>query len=218
MNYLFNMNRLDLLKLANIKRVEVEKRNNFRNTSVGNNENSSKNFIIKTEEKAKFNADINLVREDIAFIDKLMGDYLEAVNDVTKLPEEKVSRFFDRSKTAISKLDSLKSIILHLNEIFEQEKLYNIKGKDLVSFIGNKSDNPVLEIPNGIEKICSKAFNCVEGVVKVILPDSVKVIEEDAFYKCRTLIQVIVPEQLKNLNGTKVEFCHMAKYYLKNEK
>ena len=206
LNYLFAMNKSDLQKMAEIKKSEEIQ------------DNSSGRYIIKTDEKEKLYSNLDMIRDDITFIDELLCDYFESVNDVTKLPEGKVKKLFDRSEIAISKLDSLKNFIIQINEIFEREKLYNINGRDLVSFIGNKTDNPVLEIPNGIEKICSKAFNCVEGAVKIILPDSVKVIEDDAFYKCRTLIQVMVPERFKHLDEKQLDFCRMAKYYLKIEK
>ena len=199
------MNKHDLQRMLEVKKTEVIP-NNF-----------SGKYIIKTEDKEKFSSNIVQIDDDISFVGDLLWDCFNSVKDVTKLSENKVKELSDRSKLALSKLDSLKKAIIQFNKIFEQEKLYNLNGRDLVSFIGNKTENPVLEIPNGIEKICSKAFNCVEGVVKIILPDSVEVIEDDAFYKCRTLIQVMVPENFKHLDGKQVEFCRMAKYYLKNE-
>ena len=45
----------------------------------------------------------------------------------------------------------------------------------------------MLEIPNGIEKICSKAFNCVEGVVKIIDFDSSRQYKEESENDTRLL-------------------------------
>lgn len=123
LNYLFKMNNTDLLKMSRTKSLNDTKYN------------SSERYIVKTDKKEKFQSDLNTVRDDIAFIDELMCDYLESVKDVTKVSKEQVNKFFDRGKVAISKLDTLKNIIFHLNDIFEQEKLYDINGKDLVSFV-----------------------------------------------------------------------------------
>ena len=73
------------------------------------------------------------------------------------------------------------------------------KGKTkLIKYAGKKAVR-VYEIPNSVTTISSKAFSSAPKLGAVVIPTSVRTIEEDAFYRCVSLTDVYY-------NGTESEW------------
>lgn len=74
---------------------------------------------------------------------------------------------------------------------------FQIENGILVKYFGS---SPYVKIPDGVERIGSGAF-ALEGthVVSAEFPDSVSVIEGEAFYKCKKLRSMRLPNRLKEI-------------------
>ncbi len=74
----------------------------------------------------------------------------------------------------------------NVNFVSENNVLFDSAKKKLIKYAG-KNKAQVYEIPNSVETISSKAFASVPKLTTVIIPESVKTIEENALYKCISL-------------------------------
>ncbi len=64
-----------------------------------------------------------------------------------------------------------------------------------------------LVIPNGVEKIESKAFAGLESLEKLVIPSSVKVIESGAFTNCVSLQELTLGAELNTIEANAFEGC-----------
>ena len=78
----------------------------------------------------------------------------------------------------------------------------SLLSSDGKTFIKYGSDNEDLEysIPEGVETIGSFAFYGVD-IYSVIIPESVRTIEDGAFYSCKELSEIVIPEGVESLGA-----------------
>ncbi len=98
----------------------------------------------------------------------------------------------------------------------EQGIKYNITNGEAI-ITGYQGSNTVLELPEEIEgypvtTIATRAFDCNEDITKVILPDTVSVIEEGAFGYCTNLREVILSSSLTTIGESAFEYCRALTY------
>lgn len=80
--------------------------------------------------------------------------------------------------------DSLQMEVDKENGSFQMKDGMLIKdGRELVSFLPGQA-KPQIEIPEGIEKVGASSFKDVRNVKEVVLPETCKVIEPQAFERC----------------------------------
>ena len=82
-----------------------------------------------------------------------------------------------------------------------------IKNKVLIHYGGEDKD---VVIPDGVTTIGKYAFTG-QGITSVILPDSVKVIEERAFYECVRLSKVVMSKCAKFIGPRAFGYCRALK-------
>ncbi len=70
-----------------------------------------------------------------------------------------------------------------------------IAGEDLLRYVGSEAE---VTIPAGVRTIGPEAFRD-SGVERVILPDTVRVIRENAFAGCSALTEVVLPPYLEKI-------------------
>lgn len=80
--------------------------------------------------------------------------------------------------------------------------IYTKDKKELVAYPAGK-DNLEYHILQGVEKICAGAFMGTEHLKEVYLPDTLKIIETEAFRDCTSLEEVHAQQKLTN-TGTDV--------------
>lgn len=72
-------------------------------------------------------------------------------------------------------------------------------------------EGPAYEIPNGIRKIGRMAFAYC-GLEKIIIPDTLLMIDEYAFYDCDSLKEVIIPDSVTTIGDFAFYACDGMKY------
>lgn len=65
-------------------------------------------------------------------------------------------------------------------------------GKFLLQYKGEAPSKTIITINEGTEYICSMAFDNCEGITEIIIPESVKVIDDAAFSYCSDLIKLTI--------------------------
>ena len=78
--------------------------------------------------------------------------------------------------------------------------LYTKNGKKLIT-VPRKYTAKTVKVKKGTTKIADSAFSFCTNIKKVILPDTVKVIEQNAFVRC-SLNYIRMPRRLKELGGS----------------
>ena len=84
---------------------------------------------------------------------------------------------------------------------------FEIENTTLVRYIGKETQ---VTIPENVEMIGTYAFEECK-VKNVIIPDSVKVIEEGAFYNCKKLKSIILPSSLETIYPGTFYNCYSLK-------
>lgn len=87
---------------------------------------------------------------------------------------------------------------------------YSEDGKVLIE--APKFYRGVLEIPYGVKRIASNAFEKCEGSFSVALPDSLVEIEEYAFYGCIGLQNIEIPDSVKEIGNSAFSGCKELLY------
>ncbi|MBQ8659113.1 MAG: leucine-rich repeat domain-containing protein [Clostridia bacterium] len=85
--------------------------------------------------------------------------------------------------------------------------LYTADGKTLVRYASG-SEATEFTVPNGVEKIASKAFDRAVNLTKISLPDGLETIKEEAFYACRELKEIVVPDSVSLLGNAAFSACY----------
>lgn len=90
------------------------------------------------------------------------------------------------------------------------ENGFAIFNKILFGYYGHSA---VVEIPDGVETIGSCAFLGYDNyeLEEVIIPESVNIIEKDAFTCCRNLKKIVMPKRLKRIDNGAFSFCDHLK-------
>lgn len=84
-------------------------------------------------------------------------------------------------------------------------------GDVIVTFFAALDANKTLRVPDGVATIPAYAFDVYNGVKKVILPESVKCIERDAFNSCYDLETVEMPA-VEEIESWAFKTCHKLNY------
>ena len=66
----------------------------------------------------------------------------------------------------------------------------------------------VVNIPNGIKSIPSKAFKNCSALPEIEIPYSVKDINSDAFNGCSSLAMIDIPSSVEEIDGDAFNNCH----------
>lgn len=82
--------------------------------------------------------------------------------------------------------------------------VYADGGKQLVSFI---SDDCEFIVPEGVESIGEKAFSGKSHLQRIVLPNTLKVIDDEAFFDCDALISVSIPENVSQIGSCSFGDC-----------
>ena len=85
-----------------------------------------------------------------------------------------------------------------------------IKGKTFVKYTGQEE---TVVVPEGIEKICARAFYDNKHVKKVILPSTLKFIMMSAFSGCTNLREIVLPNNLQKLGLYAFKDCDNIKEF-----
>lgn len=112
--------------------------------------------------------------------------------DILNLPsslEKFEMHYYDK---CVQRLQSLKEINISDNNVYKSIDgvLYSADGKYLICYPRAKKRSAV--VPDGVERICTRAFenSCVDSVE---LPDSLKYIDEKAFFATKKLTSIEFP-------------------------
>ena len=91
---------------------------------------------------------------------------------------------------------------------------------EIVSYkVSDESTDTVVVIPSEIEdvpvtKICASAFSWKETLTEIIIPDTVTVIENAAFYNCPDLKVVVIPDSVTYIGESAFQNCSSLEYVL----
>lgn len=69
----------------------------------------------------------------------------------------------------------------------------------------------IIKIPNGVTKICKEAFSNAGDIKGIVIPSSVKTIEENAFYFCLSLEVVLIEEGVEEIADRAFNCCQGLK-------
>lgn len=110
------------------------------------------------------------------------------------------------SSSAIT--DCRKMVEISVNEDNESFKsvdgiLLSKDGKKLIAFPFGKQK---VYVPDGVEVICKSAFQDM-AFTEITLPDSVKVIEDRAFYFCASLSKITLNDGLTSIGNMAFHYC-----------
>lgn len=83
--------------------------------------------------------------------------------------------------------------------------LYTKDGKILIKYANGKEDD-TFRVPDGVEKINTRAFIHAVNLKNIELPDSLKDINNFAFYKCTSLINLTLPNNLKRIGQAAITY------------
>ena len=79
----------------------------------------------------------------------------------------------------------------------------------------NFPSRDVFEIPNNVKEIGPEAFQTLKFCFKeVIIPDSVRIIGEKAFYGCMGLENVIIPDTVEEIRDKAFKVCRIKEIHL----
>lgn len=87
--------------------------------------------------------------------------------------------------------------------------LFNKDQTELIRFPSKRATEYV--VPEGVEKICAKAFENSYDLVSIILPSSLTIIDFDAFANCQSLAQINIPENVTHLYSGAFSSCYDLK-------
>lgn len=79
--------------------------------------------------------------------------------------------------------------------------------EDCKTLIKYNGLDTVVEIPEGVEKIASFAFNRCESIKTVLLPSSIKEICSKAFNECESLSEISIPSSVKEIQKEAIVDC-----------
>lgn len=82
--------------------------------------------------------------------------------------------------------------------------VYADGGKQLVSFI---SDDDEFIVPEGVESIGEKAFSGKKHLCRIVLPHTLTVIDDEAFFDCDAMISVNIPESVSQIGSCSFGDC-----------
>lgn len=95
-------------------------------------------------------------------------------------------------------------------------ELYNESGFD-ATIVSHKYDETrgywVIGFDKELTVVGEMAFNFVEGVTRVIIPEGVKRIEHAAFYNCKNLESITLPESLEEVGESVFAYCNMLEKF-----
>lgn len=85
--------------------------------------------------------------------------------------------------------------------------------------VSDESMDTVVVIPSEIEdvpvtKICASAFSWKETLTEIIIPDTVTIIENAAFYNCPDLKVVVIPDSVTYIGESAFQNCSSLEYVL----
>lgn len=76
-----------------------------------------------------------------------------------------------------------------------------------IYLLGYNGDDEVINIPEGITVITQDAFNSNNKITKVVLSNTVKRLNDKAFYKCTALKEIVLTESLLNIGARAFYMC-----------
>ena len=82
------------------------------------------------------------------------------------------------------------------NVTTDGKAIFTNGGKTLVSFISKDAEYTV---PEGVETIAEKAFSKNKFIKNVHFPDSLRIIDDEAFFDCDGLLAVTIPERTEEI-------------------
>ena len=105
-----------------------------------------------------------------------------------------------------------KSIIVSNNDRFKviDNVLFSSDGKVLIAYC---STNEEYKIPNGVERIGIGAFRNT-NIKKVLFPESLKIIDKEAFLGAEKLEDVLFPNSLKEIRRNAFKWCDFKTGYV----
>ena len=120
------------------------------------------------------------------------------------------------SKKEGKKDDKFESLVLNLalqkidsdDFDYDGEAVYSTDKKRLIYCMSNE---PSFTVPEGVTVICEMAFRGKKQLKNVIIANSVKEIEHDAFYDCDELDNVYIPAGVKVVRGYAFAECDKLK-------
>lgn len=85
--------------------------------------------------------------------------------------------------------------------------------------VSDEATDTVVVIPSEIEdvpvtKICASAFSWKETLTEIVIPDTVTVIENAAFYNCPDLKVVVIPDSVTYIGESAFQNCSSLEYVL----
>lgn len=118
------------------------------------------------------------------------------------LPETQSAMGFKVNKISVKENNPYYSVV--------DDVLFNEEMTELIFYSPIKTDK-TYKIPEGVAKICVKAFNDCDNLEKIQMPDSVIRICRYAFYKCNNLKQVDLSKKLEYIEGSAFSSCPIDK-------
>lgn len=93
------------------------------------------------------------------------------------------------------------------NAVIVRDGVFKVQGSALIRYLGHES---VVTVPEYIHKICSYAF-LDHGITKIVIPDTIKIIESNAFYNCEHLEEIILPTTIQSMSEFAFSNCNRIK-------
>lgn len=88
--------------------------------------------------------------------------------------------------------------------------IYSKDGKKLLYAAANNGMTSLSEIESGVEEICKQAFSGHKTLQEVILPETVKIIGDEAFFDCVKVNKIIATSALKEIGEKAFSFTNKS--------
>jgi hypothetical protein len=139
-------------------------------------------------------------------INKAIRDMSGGVFVAPKVPHEETHKL---PKTRRETLSTIQSYSLEIpGQVNYANKIYAVTGIGKLAF--RDSTLPMVKLPDTIKAICNGAFDHAE-ITSIVIPDSVQIIEEGAFFSCLNLTEIEIPAKVATIEDNAFEGCENIK-------
>lgn len=195
--------------------------------TYGNNEINGIRYALTEEgyQVIDYNGDSEIVK----IKNRFKGKYVTSIGneaffnnkEITKVVLPRHLKIIEENAfagcTKLSEINLVDSIEVIEQGAFANTLLYNLDLPQNMKVLNKGvllTNNGVIEVPESIEIINEDAFRSVRGLEEVKLPNTIKSIGKDAFYMCENLKKINLPDSIESIGKNAFYNCGLERIVL----